>query len=205
MQNKILAALLCSALLASAASAQSTPFSYPDSAEQDQIVAATYCLPGDVYGCADYQRRERARVRDLWVNPYTTDADRQGLEQLIEAVRITLAGYRSDSIIDRYFADRPTRLRRERPVTVQAAPAPSYSPAVPFTVRPVVADVPRLYRPARVAARPVRTAAARPRSRAYVSFANCSAARAAGAAPIRFGEPGYARKLDRDGDGVACE
>ncbi|WP_245269664.1 excalibur calcium-binding domain-containing protein [Ensifer sp. WSM1721] len=34
---------------------------------------------------------------------------------------------------------------------------------------------------------------------------NCTAARAAGAAPIRAGEPGYRRKLDRDGDGVACE
>lgn len=36
-------------------------------------------------------------------------------------------------------------------------------------------------------------------------FANCSAARAAGAAPVRRGDPGYARKLDRDGDGVGCE
>jgi hypothetical protein len=38
-----------------------------------------------------------------------------------------------------------------------------------------------------------------------VYFANCSAARAAGAAPIRRGEPGYAPKLDRDDDGIACE
>jgi hypothetical protein len=36
-------------------------------------------------------------------------------------------------------------------------------------------------------------------------YANCSEARAAGAAPIRAGEPGYASHLDRDGDGVACE
>jgi hypothetical protein len=36
-------------------------------------------------------------------------------------------------------------------------------------------------------------------------FANCSAARAAGAAPVRRGEPGYGRHLDRDGDGVGCE
>lgn len=36
-------------------------------------------------------------------------------------------------------------------------------------------------------------------------FANCSAARAAGAAPVRAGSPGYSRKLDRDGDGVGCE
>jgi hypothetical protein len=36
-------------------------------------------------------------------------------------------------------------------------------------------------------------------------FANCSQARAAGAAPVREGDPGYGRHLDRDGDGVGCE
>ena len=38
-----------------------------------------------------------------------------------------------------------------------------------------------------------------------VSYANCAAVRAAGAAPIYAGQPGYSSKLDRDGDGVACE
>ena len=38
-----------------------------------------------------------------------------------------------------------------------------------------------------------------------VSYANCAAARAAGAAPIHAGQPGYSGTLDRDGDGVACE
>jgi hypothetical protein len=36
-------------------------------------------------------------------------------------------------------------------------------------------------------------------------FANCAEARAAGAAPVRRGDPGYGPALDRDGDGVACE
>lgn len=36
-------------------------------------------------------------------------------------------------------------------------------------------------------------------------YANCSEARAAGAAPILRGEQGYGPHLDRDGDGVACE
>ncbi|WP_404373803.1 excalibur calcium-binding domain-containing protein [Sphingomonas sp. MMS24-J45] len=40
---------------------------------------------------------------------------------------------------------------------------------------------------------------------ADVYYPNCSAARAAGAAPIHDGEPGYAYHLDRDHDGVACE
>lgn len=36
-------------------------------------------------------------------------------------------------------------------------------------------------------------------------YKNCDAVRAAGAAPIRAGQPGYSRKLDRDGDGIGCE
>ena len=38
-----------------------------------------------------------------------------------------------------------------------------------------------------------------------VIYKNCSEVRAAGAAPIRKGEPGYSSKLDRDGDGIACD
>ncbi|SQI34602.1 calcium-binding protein [Rhodococcus coprophilus] len=37
------------------------------------------------------------------------------------------------------------------------------------------------------------------------SYKNCSEARAAGAAPILRGEPGYAPHLDRDKDGIACD
>jgi len=44
-----------------------------------------------------------------------------------------------------------------------------------------------------------------PRAPTSGSYPNCSAARAAGAAPIRAGEPGFGRHLDRDGDGIACE
>ncbi|WP_255771554.1 excalibur calcium-binding domain-containing protein [Pseudarthrobacter sulfonivorans] len=40
---------------------------------------------------------------------------------------------------------------------------------------------------------------------AAVYYANCTAVRAAGAAPIYAGTPGYGSHLDRDGDGVACE
>ncbi|WP_307829623.1 excalibur calcium-binding domain-containing protein [Antrihabitans stalagmiti] len=35
-------------------------------------------------------------------------------------------------------------------------------------------------------------------------YRNCDAVRAAGAAPLHRGEPGYSSKLDRDGDGEAC-
>lgn len=46
------------------------------------------------------------------------------------------------------------------------------------------------------------TGSGRPAAR---PFANCAEARAAGAAPIRRGDPGYSPRLDRDNDGVACE
>lgn len=37
------------------------------------------------------------------------------------------------------------------------------------------------------------------------SYRNCAEARAAGAAPVYSADPGYSSKLDRDGDGIACE
>jgi len=56
---------------------------------------------------------------------------------------------------------------------------------------------------AEVAAAEAAAAAAAPAESVY--YENCTAARAAGAAPIMRGEPGYASKLDRDNDGIACE
>ena len=38
-----------------------------------------------------------------------------------------------------------------------------------------------------------------------VYYPNCSAATAAGAAPLLRGQPGYRAALDRDSDGIACE
>jgi hypothetical protein len=64
-------------------------------------------------------------------------------------------------------------------------------------VQPAPAPVPR---PAPVQPAPVQLPPA-----GSVSYANCTAVRAAGAAPIHRGDPGYAAKLDRDGDGIGCE
>ena len=49
----------------------------------------------------------------------------------------------------------------------------------------------------------VQPAVAVPESNAY--YSNCAEARAAGAAPLFRGEPGYRTGLDGDDDGVACE
>lgn len=46
---------------------------------------------------------------------------------------------------------------------------------------------------------------AQQQQQASTYYPNCTAAKAAGAAPLYRGQPGYSTKLDRDGDGVACE
>lgn len=38
-----------------------------------------------------------------------------------------------------------------------------------------------------------------------LSYTNCASARAAGAAPVHAEDPGYSKRLDRDGDGIGCE
>lgn len=38
-----------------------------------------------------------------------------------------------------------------------------------------------------------------------VYYPNCDAARSAGAAPVRRGQPGYGTHLDGDGDGIGCD
>jgi len=54
-------------------------------------------------------------------------------------------------------------------------------------------------------ARAVPAAGRAPGTAAAFAYRNCAQARAAGAAPIRAGQPGYGPHLDRDGDGIACE
>jgi hypothetical protein len=45
----------------------------------------------------------------------------------------------------------------------------------------------------------------RPDGDGDVYYNNCNQVRRAGAAPLYRGEPGYRAKLDRDGDGTACD
>lgn len=52
---------------------------------------------------------------------------------------------------------------------------------------------------------PTTTVAPEAPSGGSTSYPNCTAAKAAGAAPIYKGQPGYRSGLDRDGDGIACD
>ncbi|TSD49067.1 DUF1524 domain-containing protein [Rhodococcus sp. KBS0724] len=62
---------------------------------------------------------------------------------------------------------------------------------------------PAVTSPPLVTSLPVVTSA--PAAGVTTPFKNCAAAKAAGAAPVRIGDPGYGAHLDGDGDGVACE
>ena len=52
---------------------------------------------------------------------------------------------------------------------------------------------------------PTEEQAPAPDNSSSVYYKNCDAVRKAHADPLYAGQPGYSRKLDRDGDGVACE
>jgi hypothetical protein len=97
----------------------------------------------------------------------------------------------------RVLADCPAALaptNRPASAPAQAAPAPpARQPAAAPGAGPAPAPAQAQMAPAPAPAPAART------------YANCTAVRAAGAAPIHVGQPGYSRTLDRDGDGVGCE
>lgn len=94
------------------------------------------------------------------------------------------------------------------PVTVLVTPTPTPEPEpqpepAPTQITGFVGNGGAATQPpATKAPAPKATKAPAPKA---VYYKNCTAARAAGAAPIRRGEPGYASHLDRDNDGIACE
>jgi len=45
----------------------------------------------------------------------------------------------------------------------------------------------------------------KPATSSTVYYQNCNKARRAGAAPLYPGDPGYSTKLDKDGNGIACD
>ncbi len=85
--------------------------------------------------------------------------------------------------------------------TTNPPPAETTTPPSAETTTPPPAEVPAPTPESTESA--TETPAAQADSGVY--YANCAAARAAGAAPLNRGEPGYRAGLDRDHDGIACE
>lgn len=144
-------------------------------------------------------RNDRDRYnRLLRYVSYKDDSDRTmdaGLQQIIEGYGIarydSRDGYGEHDREDEYIeTDADTAQFQCRTTTT----ASSTSTTVPPTTRPT---------------RPSTTVAPSPTTTSTtstgVNYDNCSEVRAAGAAPIHRGDPGYGSHLDRDGDGIGCE
>ncbi|MDK9300619.1 excalibur calcium-binding domain-containing protein, partial [Propionibacterium freudenreichii] len=83
---------------------------------------------------------------------------------------------------------------------VRDVPTPSPSP------RPAPAATQEQEQPAQVPQQQQANPAPAPvQQQPATYYKNCAAVRAAGAAPLHRGQPGYSSNLDKDGDGVACE
>lgn len=101
-----------------------------------------------------------------------------------------------------------TERSTERVTETEAAPTVTLTEAAPTVTvteaAPAVAAAPQPFVEPEPAPQPPPAPAPPPPSTGSY-FENCDAARAAGAAPLYTGDPGYRAGLDRDNDGIACE
>lgn len=164
----------------------------PTDVRKGESDAAAWLPPNTSYRC-EYVARQIAvkATYDLWV----TQAEYDAMAVVLEDCPDQLVPTNENEVEVLVAAEEEAAPAAEAVVPAPAAPAPFVAPA---PVAPAPAPAP--YVPPAPAPAPYVPPAPAP---AY--YANCAAVRAAGAAPIRVGQPGYSRKLDRDGDGVACE
>ncbi|MET3350514.1 UNVERIFIED_ORG: hypothetical protein ABID57_002206 [Arthrobacter sp. UYEF1] len=149
--------------------------------------AATWLPPNKGFRCEYVARQISVKATySLWV----TQAEHDAMARILADCSGRLA---------------PTN--EKGPAVAATAPAPEPVPVVPAApVAPAPAPAAVVPAPAPVAPAPfVPAPAPVPAAPAAVYYANCTAAKAAGAAPIYAGQTGYRAALDRDSDGVACE
>ncbi|PTT66894.1 calcium-binding protein [Arthrobacter sp. HMWF013] len=149
--------------------------------------AATWLPPNKGFRCEYVARQISVKATySLWV----TQAEHDAMARILADCSGQLAPTN----------EKPPVVAPPAPVAPQPAPAP----VAPAAVAPAPAPAVVVPAPAPVAPAPVVPAPASA-APAAAYYANCSAAKAAGAAPIYAGQAGYRAALDRDSDGVACE
>jgi hypothetical protein len=150
--------------------------------------AATWLPPNTSYRCAYVARQVAVKVTyQLWM----TQAEKN-------AIATVLSACPNEPLPGGVVAQVPER--------VQPTPTPAPAPApAPTTAAPRRAPAPVPAPAPAPAPAPTPAPAPAPAPAPGPYYANCTAARAAGAAPVRIGQPGYGTHLDRDGDGVGCE
>lgn len=143
--------------------------------------AATWLPANKSFRCEYVARQVSVKATyGLWVTQAEHDAMARVLGDCSEQPAVT----------SKYAAAAPV-------VEVKPDPVPEPAPVAPAPAPAPVAPAPAPVAPAQPAPAPAPPAS--------VYYENCTAVRAAGAAPIHAGDPGYSRKLDRDGDGIGCE
>ncbi|MFW0182859.1 GmrSD restriction endonuclease domain-containing protein [Rothia sp. CCM 9417] len=165
----------------------------PANEQKGDSDAASWLPANKDYRCTYISKQIDVKAKyGLWVKQAEKDAMIQVLEKC--GAKATPKPSPTPSTESPAKKEESAPVREEAPV-VKEEPAPVVEEAQPEPVveEPVPAQPAPLYQP------PAEPAPA------AVYYKNCSAAKAAGAAPIYAGQPGYGSHLDRDGDGVACE
>ncbi|WP_306515859.1 excalibur calcium-binding domain-containing protein [Corynebacterium sp.] len=152
-----------------------------DSSADQAMVTETSTETFTETATASAESMEEARAADATENPAEANAHEH-------------SGRGNGTVLPERYDDRFPRAQEAPADQPPAAEAPGAAGANPEMNEPPVA-------PAHVDAPAAPPAA--PGGEIY--FQNCAAARAAGAAPLHAGDPGYRSQLDRDKDGVACE
>lgn len=139
-----------------------------------------------VRASAGYVAQQRRRRRE-----------RNAFQFLIVAVLAAAVGFGSQLLLsdrDDSAGQQPSDMSAV-PDTAPYVPEPLMSAAELDAQQPSAAS-------GRVAVSPRAVA---PSDASAWSYRNCREARAAGAAPLYAGQPGYGTHMDADGDGIACE
>lgn len=142
--------------------------------------AATWLPPNTSYRCDYVSKQVDVKAKyGLWV----TEAEKKAMSDVLTSPGCGAHLAQATTQAPAPVHNEPTQApqpTQEQPAPVQEAPAPAPIEQAPGQEAPAPAP-------------------------AQAAYGSCGEARAAGAAPLYAGSPGYSSKLDRDGDGVACE
>ncbi|MGP5612378.1 GmrSD restriction endonuclease domain-containing protein [Brachybacterium alimentarium] len=162
--------------------------------------AASWLPPKKDYRCEYVGRQIAVKDKyDLWVKPAEADA--------MEGVLADCDGFAAiaddDTLLWPAAGEGDVIATQEEPAP---APSPEPEPAPAPAPKPAKATTPSSGSGSSSGSRSGSSSeGSGSSSGGSVYYKNCDAARAAGAAPVHSGDPGYAKHLDRDGDGVGCE
>lgn len=168
--------------------------------------AATWLPKNKAFRCAYVARQVSMKAAyGLWV----TQAEHDAIARILDACP-------DEPVVNADRARKPLAVVGMPGPRESAAPNPAPAkpaPAKPAPAKPAAPAPAKPATPAEPAPSPAKPkpAPAKPApapadpAPEVVYYANCTAVREAGAAPIHAGDPGYSYKLDRDKDGIACE